>query len=469
MSAASDEVEGDRQRLPALREERWSSVLKIAYGVILALVIGSAALAFGLVGSKERGATIRTLPADLPAPSTPLSSEQAGAASAAEVELRLPVATKLEESVAPSPSTIGSLKLPPRPEIGDPSRPIPAPAGFATLGKPLIRSLPDPAPKERLAVSEWKPLAAHGQPEPRPVKPLASASLRALPSIDSTEMIEVTADGLRLPRISAVGWMPWIAYARRYAPDGPPARAGVMMINLGANEAMMKRAIEELPGEVSLAFLAATPDLDRWLRYARDFGHEVYLMLPVEDPGGRAERAIRPIETSVDAGENLRRLRTVMAKGEGYVGFVVPFPGPVSQSETTFRPIMKEISDRGLAIVEINAAPVAPAVYRLTVEMAVGYARNSIVLDYQTTRQHIADNLERMVKWISDAARDKPQNLRHAFGVVQPSAAGIDAIVEWSQKLANQPGVALLPVIAHFECREACMMRVRRLQAQPRQ
>ena len=103
-------------------------------------------------------------------------------------------------------------------------------------------------------------------------------------------MIEVTDDGQRLPRVSPSGWMPWIAYARRFDPAGPPARVGVLMINLGASETLMRRAIDELPGEVSLAFLAGTPDLPRWLREAREHGHEAYLMLPVEDPDrpGRA-------------------------------------------------------------------------------------------------------------------------------------------------------------------------------------
>jgi len=53
----------------------------------------------------------------------------------------------------------------------------------------------------------------------------------------------------------------------------------VLLINLGASEALMKRVIDELPGEVSLAFLPGTPDLPRWLREAREHGHEAYLML----------------------------------------------------------------------------------------------------------------------------------------------------------------------------------------------
>jgi hypothetical protein len=52
---------------------------------------------------------------------------------------------------------------------------------------------------------------------------------------------------------------------------------------------------------------------------------------------------------------------------------------------------------------------------------------------------------------------------------VQPSTAAIDAIVAWRQRLAGQPAVSLLPVIGHFECREACVLRVRRLQEQLRQ
>jgi polysaccharide deacetylase 2 family uncharacterized protein YibQ len=63
------------------------------------------------------------------------------------------------------------------------------------------------------------------------------------------------------------------------------------MVNLGADEALMRRAIDELPPEVSLAFLAGTPDLPRWLRRRRERGHEGYLMLPVEDPAGRPSAA----------------------------------------------------------------------------------------------------------------------------------------------------------------------------------
>jgi polysaccharide deacetylase 2 family uncharacterized protein YibQ len=186
-------------------------------------------------------------------------------------------------------------------------------------------------------------------------------------------------------------------------------------------------------------------------------------MLPIEDPSGPAERGVRPIEGSGDPAENLRRLRIAMSRGEGCLGFVVPGPSVVSRSDLIARPLVKEIADRGLALVEISPSGVT-AMYRLTVELGVGYARSSTVLDYKLAGQgSIDDNLERLVDWVSDRSGDKP---RHDFGVLQPDNAAIDAIVAWRKRLARQSAVAIVPIIGHFECREACMTRLR---AQPAQ
>jgi polysaccharide deacetylase 2 family uncharacterized protein YibQ len=297
-------------------------------------------------------------------------------------------------------------------------------------------------------------------PEPVPARPTL---FRGFAPAELNEMIEVTEEG-RLPRVSPSGWMPWIAYARRFDPAGPPARVGVLLINLGASEALVKRAIEELPGEVSLAFLAGTPGLPRWLREAREHGHETYLMLPVEDPNGPAERGIRPLQASAEPAQNLRRLRAAMARGEGYVGFVVASAGPVSQSESAARPLVKEIADRGLALIEINPTPATAAVRRLATEFGMGYARTADVLDYKLADGGIAGNLDRLVAWAGETAPEQPA--RHGFGVMQPDDAAIDALLAWFRRRPERPAASFVPIIGHFECRDACMARVR---AQPAQ
>ena len=45
--------------------------------------------------------------------------------------------------------------------------------------------------------------------------------------------------------------------------------------------------------------------------------------------------------------------------------------------------MLKEIADRGLALIEIGPASGASALYQLTVELGIGYARSSTVLDYK--------------------------------------------------------------------------------------
>ncbi len=325
--------------------------------------------------------------------------------------------------------------------------------GVPNATAPALAAMPDPP-----AEPPYKTGSLKVPPKPVPV------DFRILPPAEAAEMIEVTAEGLRLPRISPSGWMPWIANSRRFDPSGPPARIGLLMINVGADEALMQRAIEDLPGEVSLAFLPSTPELPRRLRQARDRGHETYLMLPVEDPSGLAERGIRPIETSADTAENLRRLLAALARGEGYVGVVVRSPGPVSRSDAMARPLVREVADRGLAVVEINPSPDTSVLHHLAIEMGAGYARSADILDYKLAGEGVAGNLERLAAWVAETAPG--QEPRHALGIVQPDNEAIDAIVAWHKQAAARPGISLVPVIGHFECRDACMARVR---AQPAQ
>ena len=272
-------------------------------------------------------------------------------------------------------------------------------------------------------------------------------------------MIELTDDGLRLPRISPSGWMPWIAYARRFDSTASAARVGILMINLGADETLTRRAIDELPWQVSLAFLPGSPDLPRWLREAREHGHEAYLMLPMDEPGGLAERGLRPIEASLDATENVARLRSAMARGAGYSGFVMASAVPAWQAEPALRPLLKELGDRGLGLIEINPSAGTSTAQRLTEELGVGYARTGDVLDYKLSDGGLLANLERLDSWTSEPVPNQPP--RHRFGVVQPDGESIDAIAAWERGRPKEPAAAFVPIIGHFECREACMAHLR--------
>lgn len=326
----------------------------------------------------------------------------------------------------------------------------------------VAASAPPPAAEEA-ATAAPEPAPAETQSLPLPRRPPKPSGFRNLPAEDLAAMAETTADGLRLPRVAPSGWMPWIAHARRFDPAGPPARLGLLVINVGLNEAAMRRAIEDLPPEVSLGFLPGTPDLPRWLAQARAFGHESYLMLPMDDLAV-AERGVRPIEATADGPENLRRLRATMARGEGYVGLVISPPGRAAQSETVMRPLVMEIAERGLALIEVNPTPGATPIQRLTEELGVGYARSTDVLDYKLAGDGVAGNLDRLGAWVSETAPGRAP--RHAFGVMQPEDEAITAIAAWHKGQEGKTTLSFVPIIGHFECRNACMTR---LQAQPTQ
>jgi hypothetical protein len=213
-----------------------------------------------------------------------------------------------------------------------------------------------------------------------------------------------------------------------------------------------------------LAFLPGSPDLPRWLKYAHDRGHEVFLMLPMDDQSVPAERGLRPVQPALEAAENVRRLRLAMARGEGYVGFVMSPSSAAWQSEAALRPLLQEISQRGLGVVEVNSAATASTIQRLTDELGVGYARTREVLDYKLSEGGIAANLDRLDAWASESAPGQPP--RHRFGVAQPDGDAIDTIAAWIRGRPNKPVATLVPVIGHFECRDACMARLR---AQPAQ
>ena len=156
-------------------------------------------------------------------------------------------------------------------------------------------------------------------------------------------------------------------------------------------------------------------------------------MLPVEDPSGPAERGIRPLRLRRAGREpapaarrdgprrGLCRLRDRLGRAR-------------SRIQSAVRPLVKEIADRGLALIEINPTP-ARAVHRLTVELGVGYARTPTC---STTNWPAAASRATSTGWSTGRARRAPDKpARHGFGVMQPDDPAIDALLAWCSGAAR--------------------------------
>jgi len=148
----------------------------------------------------------------------------------------------------------------------------------------------------------------------------------------------------KVPHPSTDGRSAYKSYAKPFTPAAGKTQIALVVGGLGVNNIVTRRAISELPGEVTLSFAAETPDLQTWINQARARGHEVLIELPMEsadfnplEPG-----AVYTLMTTAPDSENIRNLDYLLSRGEGYFG-VTNYGGDKNRSSvrsmiSTLRP-----------------------------------------------------------------------------------------------------------------------------------
>lgn len=210
---------------------------------------------------------------------------------------------------------------------------------------------PEPAPVPKPA-PEPVPVPA---PEPPPAPQLAVAPAGLAPAPDPA-LIEQTALG-PLPRIGADGREPWQVYARPFDRSDARPRIAVVVSGLGRSSAATEAAIQDLPGEVTLAFLPYGQDLQHWINLARAAGHEVLLNLPMEpldypanDPGPNT------LLTALSMEQNQSRLNWTLSRVTGYVGVTNHMGSRFTASEEAMAPVIETLKSRGLLFLDSREA-----------------------------------------------------------------------------------------------------------------
>ncbi len=280
-------------------------------------------------------------------------------------------------------------------------------------------------------------LPAPGQPAVDTSRPAAiSAIPQGIPVTALPELLEESNFG-PLPKIAKDGRKSYDIYAAPRVRDRTKSRIAILVTDLGKKSRNTKRAVDQLPKNVSLAFSVYGSNLHDWGQKSRAKGHEVLLAIPME-PVNYPQNDPGPLTllTSQTNRIKVNLLRSSLGKFSGYVGVVNYMGSRFTASSDSIRPVLDELKRRGLMFVDNRDSK-----YSLAASMAQGinmpWAVNNNYIDNTLDSESIAAQLIELEK------RARAQGT--AMGIARPYPVSIRAITVWAKTL-DERGFALVPV-----------------------
>ena len=251
----------------------------------------------------------------------------------------------------------------------------------------------------------------------------------------SEELIEKTEFG-SLPKITGDGTKPWKYYSKRVATKSNKPIIAIVVTGLGSNKKISELALR-LPEAINLSFSPYAPDLKSWMTSARTAGHELLLDLPMEssnypvsDPGPLG------LLVSKDQPDNENKIRKMMARDFGYVGFVTPQDDVFLDNNELLKSLMHVLSGRGLMMV-IGRQPAKND----TRELIEKGNTASVIVDTVVDEELTATAIQAHLTLLEQTAKQRG----YAVGVTKAYPITIKQLSAWAEKL-EENGFTLAPV-----------------------
>ena len=267
-------------------------------------------------------------------------------------------------------------------------------------------------------------------PGPLPVAAPARAASPPLPPAPIAGLAVAGPAGL-LPVIAKDGRTPFSAYSRPFTPNGRP-RIALVVGGLGLNAATTRAAIERLPGEVTLSFVAYADGLQAWIDQARARGHEVMLEAPMEpndypnnDPGPYTLMA------NGAAGETARRLEWLLSRATGYFALTNYLGSRFLASGPAVEGFMGQLRARGLGFIDDGSARGRGG--------GAPRASADLVIDQDLS----AEAVDRQLTALESQATARGQ----AFGTGFSYPVTVEVVARWADRAASR-GYQLAPASA---------------------
>ncbi len=263
------------------------------------------------------------------------------------------------------------------------------------------------------------------------VKPLIKAPLPGLSQTSSSG---------KIPQKGEDGRTVLALYAKSFTPSPSKKYISLVVGGLGINPVITRKAIYELPGEVTLSFAAQAPSLQNWIDQARSRGHEVMLEIPMENANTQAASAANAntnpyILTSDVSGEtNIKNLNFLLSRAEGYFALTNYGGEKLVLNEQALKPVVEHINNIGLGFVydgSTNGARIWHVGRRYNLPIVAA----DVFIDGSANTR--ADVRQTIATLAGETDRPVPIGMGFSFG------GTVDGISDW---LATNPNVDLAPV-----------------------
>ncbi len=201
---------------------------------------------------------------------------------------------------------------------------------------------------------------AQSRPHPQPRTNLLMIDGRTLPSRTQsirnyTPLLRAPIDGMsqmtpygRVPHPHKDGRTALSAYAKPFTPKAKTKYISLVVGGLGLNPSITRKAINNLPGTVTLSFAAEAPGLQGWVNQARARGHEVMIELPMQGSEPIGTRTLISGRTDMS---NVKNLEYLLSRAQGYFAVTNYDGGILIKDETALLPIVKRLKEAGLGFV----------------------------------------------------------------------------------------------------------------------
>ena len=219
-------------------------------------------------------------------------------------------------------------------------------------------------------------------------------------------------------------------------PEDKPVIA-LIVGGLGTSARQTNAAIDDLPPEVTLSFIAdASPSL---IRRAREKGHEVLLEVPMEAyERGRTLPHSQTLLAGGSADDNRDRLDRLLSRSTEFFGVINHDGEKFADADSALAPILERLEERGLAFFRHGSTP-SKSFDLAADQQGIIYAAANDNIDTQVE----AEAIERRLQQLEEIAKSRGAALGTGFAY----PLTMDIIVAWSRRLETK-GILLAPASA---------------------